>query len=120
MKKVIVFSYLKLALNIFIFNASLFVFAKPQTKAELHLITEKQEALYKSINQASYLIAESKLETTIVLYSNFKKSIYIHSYRTNHILENNEKTNKLSYNFIHSITPSLGIIELIYPFHSFF
>jgi hypothetical protein len=120
MKKEVFFAYLKIALSVLFFNVSTIGFADSDSRVEYLIKTENKDVLSNSTNHSILVLVESKLEVNIVLFPEFKNPSNFHSSKNNTILEFNKKTNKLSYNFVHVIIPSLGSIKIIYPFHSFY
>lgn len=119
MKKIYFFSSLKVALIIVVFNVSTSLFANTNIKFNLEFNKQIDKGQCLLSNNTTYFKGESRLEYTVVLSYNLKKSNKINFFRINPFLEINEKTNKLYYYSEQIIIPSLRSTSLIYPFHSF-
>lgn len=121
MKKEVFFAYLKVIFSALLFSISSISFANSEIKAQSQIKSEKQDLVFKNANHSTFLLVESELDVNTVLISGFKKTSSIYCLRVNSILKhNNNKTNKLTYNFIHLVTPSLESTKMIFPFHSFY
>lgn len=120
MKKAFFYLNLKIVLSIILFNVCTFGYANPENKFETQYKVEIHDIINKSTNDLPFALVESKIGVTIVLISDGKKTSNIQAYKANPYFENNPKTTKLCFNFIHPIIPSLGNTTLIFPFHSFY
>lgn len=119
MKKNVIFSYLNLALGVILLFLATFILAENSCKVEQQFESVTQDEVYSNSDLSSVIWFESKTETQNVLVYSFKRAPNFHFSIINSLTGTVVKTKRLSYNYSNHIIPSLGITQIIFPFHSF-